>query len=798
MQSGWATDEEESKYGLNLRRMDDQGLDDNPFATLTHNVDQSLSKPIPESCSSEEPENVAQETKHITVVDNLIEQVFLLTLDKEPFHERVPQCVYLEGLHNELDKQTWIDTNTLHQALFERLMLDSPLDHVIVTSQRSDLQSAQDVAEPDTLRYLFQCYSRLVKQTPVKPDLRDMCQSAIVGNAKLSFQHPELFASLDIPAQFMPIFTDSPDIATDFFRQVAEAVDREKEEETLFDCFRPILDSLKASVKEDRSLSRSSSVFQCLDIVLFFAQHNLLAEVLVKYNELPAGSPGRAYEGTLLGAVLSVSCVPQSEAGPYEFFDQPSRSSKQEHDITETNIHLPMGLLTERMHQVFYSLLRHKGDSRHRTLCWLGQCLHANKDRAKLWSNQMPQLLNQLCSDGFSLNLCTVLLRLCQPFAQPGSVKMLEIQPTYCLATVGDACQLTERGVHLTDLSDTPLIPTDSQQVAPVVEANYNFMTDIYFMCHYALGLSFRVMHEKLLKLDQHLNRMQGVMQDLSSMPAPLADLIKEQMKEGMTRLLCMKAALTQTQMLELCFDFNIASARWLIQVATSRDLTQFHSVTFPLSKNVPQVLACVPEFIAENIIDFLLFLRRFKDSLFQFAGEKLEHMMSFVLVFMGSPDRMNNPHLRAKLAEALEFLKPPDDTSSSVSAISSSEREALFRKHPLAAHVAETLLHVFVSIEMTGQGVEFEQKFNYRRPMYAVLRYIWTMELHRDALKRLAADAEEHIEATDPPLFLRFINLLMNDAIFLLDEALSYMAQIKEKQAEQEWGDWERLSASQ
>ena len=40
-------------------------------------------------------------------------------------------------------------------------------------------------------------------------------------------------------------------------------------------------------------------------------------------------------------------------------------------------------------------------------------------------------------------------------------------------------------------------------------------------------------MHEKLLKLDQHLNRMQGIMQDLSSMSAPLADLIKEQMKEG-------------------------------------------------------------------------------------------------------------------------------------------------------------------------------------------------------------------------------------------------------------------------
>ncbi|KAI0213785.1 hypothetical protein LSAT2_001143, partial [Lamellibrachia satsuma] len=181
--------------------------------------------------------------------------------------------------------------------------------------------------------------------TPVKPDLRDVCQSAIISSAKLSFQHPELFPTLDIPDQFMSIFTDSPDVATDFFHQVAEAIDGEKEK-TLFDCFQPILDSLKASVEEDHSLSRSSGVFQCLDVVLFFAQHNLLAK---------------------------------SEAGPYEFFDQPSQSLKQEHDLTETYIHLTMGLLTERMHQVFYSLLSRKGDSCHRTLCWLGQCLQTNK-----------------------------------------------------------------------------------------------------------------------------------------------------------------------------------------------------------------------------------------------------------------------------------------------------------------------------------------------------------------------------------------------------------------------------------
>ena len=67
---------------------------------------------------------------------------------------------------------------------------------------------------------------------------------------------------------------------------------------------------------------------------------------------------------------------------------------------------------------------------------------------------------------------------------------------------------------------------------------------------------------------------------------------------------------------------------------------------------------------------------------------------------------------------------------------ICSFQREQLFETHPLADHLSATLLHVFVSIEMTGQGVEFEQKFNYRRPMYAILEYLWDTERHRNKIK--------------------------------------------------------------
>lgn len=51
---------------------------------------------------------------------------------------------------------------------------------------------------------------------------------------------------------------------------------------------------------------------------------------------------------------------------------------------------------------------------------------------------------------------------------------------------------------------------------------------------------------------------------------------------------------------------------------------------------------------------------------------------------------------------------------------------------------------------------------------------------------RSLAKNAEHSMEDASPPLFLRFINLLMNDAVFLLDEALTNMAQLRQMQTAQ------------
>ena len=94
-----------------------------------------------------------------------------------------------------------------------------------------------------------------------------------------------------------------------------------------------------------------------------------------------------------------------------------------------------------------------------------------------------------------------------------------------------------------------------------------------------------------------------------------------------------------------------------------------------------------MPEFLIENTASFMSFVRRFSPITLEEQGfELLNPLLTQVLVFMGSPERMRNPHLRARLAECLESLLPHNNEEQSVlnpSPMNSFYRESLFKEHP-------------------------------------------------------------------------------------------------------------------
>lgn len=95
------------------------------------------------------------------------------------------------------------------------------------------------------------------------------------------------------------------------------------------------------------------------------------------------------------------------------------------------------------MHTVFFNLFKNNKKSRDLLLSWIGWCLHANASRGKL-SNTHETEMSVLAaltsvSDGFMMNLCGVLIRLCKPFTNPKQIsKLLRVDPTYCAVEVNN------------------------------------------------------------------------------------------------------------------------------------------------------------------------------------------------------------------------------------------------------------------------------------------------------------------------------------------------------------------------
>lgn len=192
-----------------------------------------------------------------------------------------------------------------------------------------------------------------------------------------------------------------------------------------------------------------------------------------------------------------------------------------------------------------------------------------------------------------------------------------------------------------------------------------------------------------------------------------------------------------------------------------------------PLPVDCPMVFASMPEHFVEDAMELLLFSSRIPRAL---DGVILDEFMSFIVMFMGSSLHIKNPYLRAKMVEVLNAWMPQ---KSSYSPILGSSMASLFEGHQLALqYLVPNLLKLYVDIEFTGSHTQFYDKFNIRHNISELLEYLWTVPSHRNAWKMIAVKEEKGF-------YLRFLNLLINDSIFLLDESLKKIPELKEMEIE-------------
>ncbi|XP_018564098.1 ubiquitin conjugation factor E4 A [Anoplophora glabripennis] len=736
-------------------------------------------------------------------LNDILEDIFCFSINSD--HSKAKNLVYLEEVRNVHEKEE-LDISLLHYALFERLFM---------CNENSELNSMDKTDshahETRVINYLYSAYKKLKECTALKAEDSDEIRDKIVQNVATAIIQPDLYSGQSIDNEMINILKEAGPHHDTFFVESSKKVLDEENNNTASLC--KFIESMNKILTNEliksSLISLDYSLFNYLNVM---TPNETLAELFIECCFPSRINVGADYAITPIGALLNLSILPKVPGGKFDHFTDPmdQASNSRVEGILWANL----DKLTQSIQNFLLSLLKCSSKVKNKTLSWLGSCLKSNVDRGKIWNSQAPPELNPAnytsVTDGFMINMCNVILRMCQPFTSYfKDNKILKVDPTYCSVPN----EKTEaRNIHMQDLSgETCFLPVASNEDLEeerLMASSYNFITECFYMCHKAIDLGYKVGVDKLVRQNHEMGRLERAFNDAVQQAGGNSDLvstIRERMTDELSKYLSLKCQLSDPILMKNMFDFTSATSYWLCQVAVHDDLSDPNSyaplnelpINFPLSSKIPNTLKCIPEFLVENVVSFLVFTRRFTPKTFEQQGfDKLRPLLTFILIYMGSQHHMKNPHLRARLAEGLESLLPFHKDEPPGNNLGGYQRQMLFTQHPHKLQIVENLMNVFVGIEMTGQSVEFEQKFNYRRPMYTVFDYLWELGEHRERFRKLADEAEKNMEAVNPPLFLKFSNLLINDAIFLLDEALANMAKLKEMQQAQDNGEWSQLSA--
>uniref|UniRef100_A0A914X9X9 Ubiquitin conjugation factor E4 B n=1 Tax=Plectus sambesii TaxID=2011161 RepID=A0A914X9X9_9BILA len=218
------------------------------------------------------------------------------------------------------------------------------------------------------------------------------------------------------------------------------------------------------------------------------------------------------------------------------------------------------------------------------------------------------------------------------------------------------------------------------------------------------------------------------------------------------------------------------------VRSANRNTLINFSLRTNELPADAPDLFCAYPEFYLEDSLDLIVFLLRNAPQVLQMCPPELPQQL---LVFICSTHYLKNPFMAAKVVDVLFMISPiynPQAQSLHQNVINS----------PLALRrLFPSLVKFYADVDRTGSHTEFYDKFNIRRSIQVIFRSLWQNALYRSKMIEHARECGEH--------FVRFINMVINDATFLLDESLAALKKIHEIEALMDnKREWDQLSGDE
>ncbi|XP_075577588.1 ubiquitin conjugation factor E4 B isoform X2 [Pelecanus crispus] len=647
-----------------------------------------------------------------------------------------------------------------------------------VSDSCSDHFTIENCKETEMLNYLIECFDRVgieerkapkMCSQPTVSQLLSNIRSQCISHAALVLQgsltQPRSLQQQSLLVPYM-LCRNLP------FGFIQELVRTTYQDEEVFkQIFIPILQGLAVASKEcslDSDNFKYPLMALCELCEIKFGKTHPMCSLVVSLplwlpKSLSAGAGRELQRLSYLGAFFSLSVFAEDDNKVVEkYFSGPAITLENTRVVSQSLQHY-LELARQELFKILHSILLN-GETREAALSYMAAIVNANMKKAQMQTDD-----RLVSTDGFMLNFLWVLQQLST------KIKLETVDPMYIFHP---RCRIDlptdETRVKATMEDVTAWIAELYRDPSPFSEPK--FPTECFFLTLHAHHLSILPSCRRYIRRLRAIRELNRTVEDLKNnesqwKDSPLATRHREMLKRCKTQLkklvrckACADAGLLDENFLRRCLNFYGMVIQLMLRILDPA----YPNVKLPLTPEVPKVFAALPEFYVEDVAEFLFFI-------VQYAPQVLyepctQDIVMFLVVMLCNQNYIRNPYLVAKLVEVMFMTNPAVQPRTQ-------KFFEMIENHPLSTKLlVPSLMKFYTDVEHTGATSEFYDKFTIRYHISTIFKSLWQNIAHHGTFME---------EFNSGKQFVRYINMLINDTTFLLDESLESLKRIHEVQEE-------------
>lgn len=465
---------------------------------------------------------------------------------------------------------------------------------------------------------------------------------------------------------------------------------------------------------------------------------------------------------TLLGPFFAISPL-QAEV-PTSYFSSPKTLDRTFILNSQRALRMTLQAHQADILDIVNCVLRSGKEAKDKLLDWFAVCMNTNHKRRALHPD--PKAIS---TDGFMINVTACLDQLCEPFMNSTFSKVDKIDVNYL------------RRVPRVDIKEETKFNVDQNTSDDFYSTSINgtsgFISEIFFLTLAAHQYGSEAVSATLASLDKDLKRMEKNIEELEldrhkyindAVNLRMFDNAVKKFREKIDTGLSYKHAVQGILLDDLAQARSMLFMRyvivWLLRLVVAGTDFPRETLQLPLPTEESEVFKCLPEYFLEVVVSNFKFIMRNMPQII--TSTQSDELVMLCITFLKHSEYIKNPYLKSGLVTILfHGIWPVSNRSKGILG-------DLLNSLPFATkHLLHCLMKFYNEVESTGTHTQFYDKFNIRYEIFQIIKCIWSNPIYRE---HLSLEAEVNVD-----FFVRFVNLLLNDVTFVLDESLTALGEI-------------------